>query len=346
MFEELHIQNYRIFRDLKVSQLGHINLFAGKNNTGKTSLLEAVFLLAGAGNARMLMNSNIVRVDPGTTVLGDTFWKPFFSDLDKHSPIEIRGRYASIGQLALEITWGGQQKKETLTDYLSAQSVTNLSDELSLTVRYRGPDEELIESYIFAENKEIQVDQPDIVVPFRAASLHSSNVSSRDDAIRLATLRKQKSDHLLLEALRVVEPKLQSIEDNSASGTPMIWGDIGLSELIPLAVMGEAMNRIARIVLAITGAPDGVVLVDEVENGIHHSVLPEVWRVINKVAIQLNCQVIATTHSLECVRAAFDALQEDDFRLHRLEANQDENRCVTYDSETIGAALDFNLEVR
>ena len=308
--------------------------------------MEAIFLLSGAGNARMLMNSNIVRVDPGTTVLGDTFWKPFFSDLDKNSRIEIRGHYASLGQLSLEITWGGQPIRETLTDYISAHSVTNLSDELSLTLGYSGPDEQPIVSHIFAENKEVKVNQPDIVVPFRATSLHSSNVSSRDDAIRLATLRKQKSDHLLLEALQVVEPKLKSIEDNSASGTPMIWGDVGLSELIPLAVMGEAMNRIARIVLAITGAPGGVVLVDEVENGIHHSVLPEVWRVISRVSEQLNCQVIATTHSLECVRAAHDALREEDFRLHRLEANDDRNRCVTYDSESIGAALDFNLEVR
>ena len=346
MFEELHIRNYRIFRDLKVSQLGSINLFAGRNNSGKTSLLEAVFLLSGAGNARMLVNSNIVRVDPGTTVIGDTFWKPFFSDLDKNRPIEISGCYAPIGQLSLEITWGGQQTRETQTDYISAQNVTNLSDELSLVVRYSGPKGKQVESNIFSEDKELKVEQPDIDVPFRVASLHPSIVSNRDDAIRLATLRKQKSDHLLLEALQVVEPRLQSIEDNSASGTPLIWGDIGLPELIPLAVMGDAMNRIARIVLAITGAPKGVVLVDEVENGIHHSVLPEVWRVIHKVSMQLNTQVIATTHSLECVRAAHETLSEEDFRLHRLEAGDDGNRCVTYDSESISAALDFNLEVR
>ena len=53
--------------------------------------------------------------------------------------------------------------------------------------------------------------------------------------MRLARLRRQKRDHLLLEALRVVEPRLQSIEENSASGSPMIWGDIGLQELVPLA---------------------------------------------------------------------------------------------------------------
>ena len=152
---------------------------------------------------------------------------------------------------------------------------------------------------------------------------------------------------LLLEALKVIEPKLQSIEENSASGAPMIWGDIGLFELVPLAVMGEGMSPTCPAGSCyFRRAEDGVFLVDEIENGIHHSVLPRVWRAIDSVAKQFNTQIIATTHSLECVRAAHESLVEDDFRLHRLEANEVGNRCVTYDPETIAAALDFNLEVR
>ena len=69
-------------------------------------------------------------------------------------------------------------------------------------------------------------------------------------------------------------------------------------------------------------------------------------RAIDTAAKQFNTQVFATTHSRECVRAAHESLGEDDFRLHRLEANEVGNRCVTYDPETIAAALDFNLEVR
>ena len=126
----------------------------------------------------------------------------------------------------------------------------------------------------------------------------------------------------------------------------MIWGDIGLSELVPIAIMGEGMNRLARLVLGISSAPKGVVLIDEIENGFHHSVLPDVWRAIDTASKQSNTQIIATTHSFECVSAAHKVLDPDDFRLHRLEANDDGNRCVTYDPETIAAALDFNLEVR
>ena len=139
--------------------------------------------------------------------------------------------------------------------------------------------------------------------------------------MRLAKLRQQKRDHVLLEALKVIEPRLKSVEENSSSGAPMIWGDISLSELVPLSVMGEGMTRLARLVLGITAAPNGVFLIDEVENGIHHTAMPKVWRVIDSAAKQLNTQVFATTHSHECIRAAQETLGEDDFRLHRLEAS-------------------------
>jgi AAA15 family ATPase/GTPase len=97
---------------------------------------------------------------------------------------------------------------------------------------------------------------------------------------------------------------------------------------------------------AISAAPDGVVLVDEVENGIHHSAMAKVWRAIDKVSTQLNTQVFATTHSFECVSAAHESLCEDDFRLHRLDVIDNSVRCVTYEPETIAAALRHNLEVR
>ena len=162
----------------------------------------------------------------------------------------------------------------------------------------------------------------------------------------LGVLRKQKKGHLLLEALRVIEPRLQSIEDNSASGTPMIWGDIGLPELIPLSVMGEGMTRIAQLVLAISATPNGVVVVDEIENGLHHSVLPKVWQAVDTTAKQFNTQVFATTHSFECAEAAHEALGADGFLLHRLEANGTENRCVTYESEAISATFKHDMDFR
>ena len=350
MLERLHIQNYRVFNDLKIDQLSRINLIAGKNNSGKTSLLETIFLLAGGGNPQLAINPNIIRgVEPGAAVpqaMVHTFWKHLFSEMDTSSPVKITGHYAPLGQLILEIAKERPRTIKIPLERTGRISLETLSSEQSLVFHYNDSKDQQIEGQISMKGQGFEVKQGDTEIPFPATLLQSRTGSDKEDAIHLGVLRKQKQGHLLLEALRVIEPRLQSIEDNSASGTPMIWGDIGLPELIPLSVMGEGMTRVARMVLAISAAPDGVILVDEIENGLHHSVLPKVWQAVDTTAKQFKTQVFATTHSFECIEAAHEALGADGFLLHRLEASETENRCVTYEPEAISAAMRHYMEVR
>ncbi len=347
MLKRLQIRNFRGFNALEIDQLSSINLIAGKNNSGKTSLLEAIFLLAGAGNAQMAISANAIRgLEPNRVPAGDPFWKQFFSDLDMGRSIEIEGDHISHGRLALEISSVRQLTTETPTDYIGEISGTNVFDERSLIFQYSDPSGKPVKSHIRMKGQHVEVNPIATNVPFKVIILSSQTRNSSDDATRLAILRRQKQGDLLLKALQVIEPRLQSIEDNSSSGTPMIWGDIGLSELVPMPVMGEGMTQIARLVLAIASAPDGVVLVDEVENGIHHSVLPDVWRAIDEAAKQFRTQIFATTHSFECIEAAHRALGSDGFLLHRLEASDAENRCVTFKPNGISAAIRHGLEVR
>ena len=347
MLKRLQIRNFRGFNALKIDQLSGINLIAGKNNSGKTSLLEALFLLSGSGNAQMAMNDNVIRgLEPGVVSTGEPFWKQLFSNLDMGRSIEIKGYRPSRTQLTLKITSERQPTTEIPLDRTNGTSVTNLFDERSLAFQYTGPSRKSVKSHIRMKGQGFEVNQPATNPPFQAIILLSRIRNIHEDAIRLGRLRQQKQGDMLLKALRVFEPRLQSIEDNSSSGTPMIWGDIGLSELVPLSVMGEGMTQIARLVLSIASVPNGVVLVDEVENGIHHSVLPDVWRVIEEAAKQFRTQIFATTHSFECIEAAHQALGSDGFLLHRLEVSDEENRCVTFKPNGISAAVRHGLEVR
>lgn len=349
MLKRLQIQNFRGFNALEINQLSGINLIAGKNNSGKTSLLEAVFLLSGGGNAQLAVNANVIRgIEKDGVSVRDFFWKQLFFNLDMEQSIKIEGEYKSHGQFALEIASEQQPTTEITLDSTDGSSATNLFDERSLIFQYSDPSGQKIKSHIRFKGQKIEVQQPAINVPFIAAILLSRGRNIHEDAKRLGMLKKKKQGDLLLKALQVVEPKLQSIEDSFASGTPMIWGDIGLSELVPLPAMGEGMTQLARLVLAIATVPNGVVLVDEVENGIHHSVLPDVWRAIDEAAKQFHTQIFATTHSFECIEAAHQALGPDGFLLHRLEVadNDKMSRCVTYEPDTIDASIRHNLEVR
>lgn len=355
MFKSIRVRNFRALKDLEVGPLRRINLIAGKNNSGKSSLLEAIFLLTCAGNPQIAVNPNVIRgIDSGVGLplagmlpAGERApWKEIFSDLDMSSTIEVTGDYLPLGQLEMKITSERPTTTEIPLGGTGDVPITNLQDERALTFQYSGPGATPVTGNIRMKGQGIEISQPAVDLPFNATILSSRIGNTQEDAMRLGMLRTQKRGHLLLEALQVVEPNLQSVEDSSAGGTPMIWGDVGLSELIPLQVMGEGMIRIARLVLAISSSPGGVVLVDEVENGLHHSVLPKVWEVVDTAAKQFDAQIFATTHSGECIQAAHESLNGDDFRLHRLEVVDSVLGSVAYTPEAISAAIKHDLEVR
>lgn len=90
MLKRLQIQNFLGFNALEINQLSGINLIAGKNNSGKTSLLEAVFLLSGGGNAQLAVNANVIRgIEKDGVSVRDFFWKQLFFNLDMEQSIKM-----------------------------------------------------------------------------------------------------------------------------------------------------------------------------------------------------------------------------------------------------------------
>ncbi len=345
MFERLRIRNFRGFGDLRIDSLGRINLVTGRNNVGKTTLLEAIFLLSGAANARMALNVHVTRNQRQGTPprwMADTWWKPLFSGLDTNRAPEISGSHSRAGGMKLTIRWERPSKEEFSRDEIPA---AGFPERRSLKFEYEDRNVKIASAAQETADK-LDVEQDDDYEPFSAAILQPGGGVVNDDAVRLGQLRKRKRGQLILDALRVVEPGLAGIEDNSSSGAPMIWVDVGLPELMPLPVAGAGMTHVVRIVLAAASVEGGVLLVDEIENGLHHSVLPDVWRVIEKAAADFGVQVFATTHSFECVEAAHEALGPDGFRLHRIEAEDGGHRCVTPSPTAIAGAVRHNMEVR
>ena len=352
MLKSVQVHNFRVFSKLSIDQLSRVNLIGGRNNAGKTSLLEALFLLSGGGNPHLALNSNVIRI-PDIPMSGprdalrEIYWKPMFAQLDTEKVIEIEGVHSGRGSLVLRIALERPTIVELPLENSKDISARDLHSEPPLLLSFKTGPSAAVEGRVRVSGQSIQVDQPDSPVPFNASILATRIANDQEDAARLARLRKQKRGDHILNSLRVIEPKLQSIEVNSAGGFPIIWGDIGMSELVPLAMMGEGMTRLARLVLAIATAPSGLVLVDEIETGFHHTVMSDVWRTVDEAAKQFDTQLVATTHSYECIRAAHEALGTGDgFLLHRLEASDTGNRCVTYQPESIDAAMRHDLEVR
>ncbi|MGH7451085.1 MAG: AAA family ATPase [bacterium] len=170
-----------------------------------------------------------------------------------------------------------------------------------------------------------------------------------DDAKRFSKLEAVGRQDEILPTLKLLEPRLRRLAVLVTGGVPIVNGDIGVGRLIPLPLMGEGIGRLLSLALVIFDSPRGVVLIDEIENGLHYSAMVDVWKAIAEATRRSEAQIFATTHSWECIKAAHEAFTASgiyDFRLHRLDRAKDKILVVTYDQEMLDAAMVTDLEVR
>lgn len=360
MYQSFEVRNYRCFHRLTLADLARVNLVAGMNNVGKTALLEALFIHCGAYNPELALRVNAFRgIEKMKVELGrwvETPWDSLFNRFDSSKIVELIGNNTQTGSRTVRLKLI-REPHELARIKHSIQPVSDepqsppLSTEPAQVLELECVEgEQRRRYYMIMDQKGIRIEPILPPPPFPAFFLAARvRIPLAEDAERFGKLEIIGRQDVLLHALQVIEPQLQRLSVVVTGGIPMIHGDIGLGRLLPLPVMGEGMARLASLVLAIGNASNGVVLVDEIENGFHHSILPKVWRVIGEVARQFNTQVFATTHSLECITAAHRAFLEAeqyDFRLHRLERVEETIRAVTYDRETLEAAIETGLEVR
>jgi hypothetical protein len=162
-------------------------------------------------------------------------------------------------------------------------------------------------------------------------------------------VEKNKRQEEMLTSLRILEPRLKELDFFMTAGGLMIHGDIGLPHILPVALMGEGMRRVLSIVLAITTSSGGRVLIDEVENGLHHSVMKDVWQAIAQAARTADVQIFATTHSYECIRAAHQAFKDSppyEFRYFRLDRRGEDIVVKSLDEYMLETVEKTDLEVR
>ena len=357
MLKNLRIRNYRVFKDLEISGLKRINLIAGGNNSGKTSLLEAILLLSGGADPTIALDENVIRGSVSDSLKTpravESMWRSFFKDLNTDCPIEISCDTDISNSMKLTMSverWQGPAPTLLPIAAPTLAPASEIFDGKALTFRFCDTRGEASLGQMRFVNDSVEPHYSGNGGPFSARLA----APSQDEPSALGKLRTRKMDSVLLDALKVIEPGLLSVEDNFAAGTPMIWGDIGLSELVPLSIMGDAITRLSRIVLGISSASGGILLVDEIENGIHHSVMPDVWKAIGKAAKKFDTQIFATTHSFECVAGAVNGLGADGFQLSRLRINHmrhgvkgdGSNEVVSYDPETAEFAIRRRIEVR
>jgi hypothetical protein len=372
MYKSFKIRNFRCFKELDFDDFAQINLIAGVNNIGKTALLEAIFLHGGAYNPELTLKINAVRgIETVSLSRGTWIEHPlssFFNQFDVSKSIELAGEDTLTGYRSIWLRAVGESIRPVEASNQGAawlmkeSDIEHVEDEpkgiLSssevakvLELEYKEAGEEGIYRMIM-DGRSPRVRPLPPAPPFQSY-FQSDRVPEQDRLSEQAglygNLEINMKQNQVLRILRVIEPRLKSIRTIAVAGGAMLHADIGVGRLIPLPLMGAGMLRLANLAVYIGNAPNGVVLVDEIENGLHYSVMSTVWKAVALAARESDTQIFATTHSWECIRAAHEAFTLDgkyDFRLHRLGWVDGKIGAVTYDQETLDAAIKAGLEVR
>ena len=372
MYKSFEIHNFKCFRELKLDKLARINLIAGVNNVGKTALLEALFLYSGAPNLELALKLNSLR-GIGISNLSDespliSLFRDYASSVIELSGEDTLTGYSSvrINPLTHVMVQDALSLQDMVQENLSGKDVKKLDNirqekplssspqiNRGLQLEYKKGEESTIYRMIIDNNKNIHLDPLPLSPPF-VTFFYGSRViiDPQQQAELYGNLQISGKEDDVLKVLKIIEPRLKRIVSIATAGSSMLYGDVGLANLIPLPLMGDGMLHLTNFVLQIANAQNGVVLIDEIENGLHYSVMTNVWKAIASAAKEYNTQVFATTHSWECIRYAHEAFSsektyDEDFRLHRLDRQDDgEITVVTYDQESLGASLEFGMEVR
>jgi len=356
MFTNIHIERFRGIPSLDLDGLRPINLVVGKNNTGKTSVLEAILLLCAPNNPFMPAYVGQIRGQRfGSADDADISWRSLFPDLSGKVPIIISG---SLGEERLRLRIQPLESTNSIHDF-NGQPPSAIESEAKYTIVGLKLDYDYMDgkvpktSQITFNSLTHQLETPpsqkqsgDEVLAFFLSSRSMINLDR--DTKTYSYLVRNRQEQKVLELIRLLDPRIQRLIVISESSGATVYVDIGGESLIPLAVCGEGMIRLFSIILAFTVAEDGVLLIDEIDNGLHYTVMNKIWPILHKLCSENSVQLIATTHNEEMLRGAIDAFQKDfkDFGLFRLDRTQKGIKAVSYNEEALQGLVETAWEVR
>ncbi|MEG4120922.1 AAA family ATPase [Microcoleus sp. N9_B4] len=382
MLESFEIHNFRLFQHLEVRKLNRVNLIVGKNNAGKSTFLEAVELYASNASPTVLLDLVESRQESWFSE-AQPHSQNFISNSVRHlfcgHKLPIIGEEGiSLGEVAsntkLHISAAAYQNKNDDEGTLRKIRISDVEVDENLSN---------VEFFLIAEEGErtrrlfsLDLDNKDLREIRRRNRMISGserqesqfkytwqivateNMPNRKLAALwdLTSLTDVESE--VISALGLIDDRVTGVAfvENSASDFRTRENDQrialvkikGIEEPLPLKSMGDGMTRLFHIIVALVNARNGLLLIDEFENGLHWSVQPKVWDIVFQLSDRLNVQVFATTHSRDCIKG-FDQAWNNYPTLgafFRLDEKNGLIKATEYTSETLNDSMDMDVEVR
>lgn len=363
LLSEVRIRGFRGLDDLDVRGMTAVTLVTGRNNVGKTSFLEALFLASAPLNPALTLSVNVPRGLQSLPQLDvHVVWAWLFAQtkqLDSFSIETLRRTGPSTTRAKMDV--GMRQSIRSLTlrslgDRSGADGGSAIVRESSavpkqLAVSYasgRTRRKLVVEAHenMFRAVEGEMGDVPGQLVCQYLALDALAGSPSHGSFTRVVNEGRLST---LIAGLRPVEPRLLSIEILGFGSTDMLHANLGDGPRIPIVMMGHGFSLAVRVFLAIESVRGGLLLIDEVGAGLHHTALRPFWEAVIPFARQRGVQIIATTHSRECLDAAAAADAQgpgDDVSLIRIDRDERGVEAVRYSEAELGEAARRGIEVR
>lgn len=329
----LRIQNFKRFRDFKLDNIGQFNLVVGKNNTGKTSLLEALLVdedlltwVASLATAIAVRQGLEDRIDACELI--------YIHHVENIEPpiIEIRKSDNLIKYFLKKINID--------QDYegLSALDKEIIKEKEQVFLAYRNEKKILISNLL---------QRGGYFCPFVPYGLGYGRelLDYLEKTIEKSIVERKR----FTERLKLFIPDIVDVRPNSQIINIVLENQ---DQPVPLYNYGEGTNKLFRILCEIAMAENGRLMIDEIDAGIHHTKFKEFWKVVMQAAIEYNVQIFATTHNEECVDYFQQALEEleehkEKGRLIKLyEGKENKLYSRVYDFKAMQTAMELGHEVR
>ena len=360
MFKKITIKGFRGIKELELDDFRQINLFVGKNNCGKSTILESLYLAIAPTNAYLPVKINMFR---GLKNVDENMWLTLFHKMSKDSNITISTELNNKDDRKLVIKPNMKSAANVaITNTKIRGEPIDVSSDISGSSLMFPVINGLLIEYSVKQNRKkwkkynAQVTLDGNNLEFTPPKGYKENLKGAylnpqtiflDIPKYFDKIQVKKQIDLIVDVLKEIDDSLV----NLSLGKDVIYCDIGLDRLMPVNVMGDGMYRLLAIVLAISTQQNGILLIDEIDTGLHYSAQEVLWNIIFKSAKKFNVQIFASTHSLECIKAFSSACtnqspKEVDIKLYRIEKRDDDIKAIDYDEEVLAASLDSGWEMR
>ncbi len=328
MISTLELKQFRGLGHVKFENLGRANLIVGGNNTGKTSVLEALVLLCGNKSQLQALPTTFRELPQNGQDQGQGFWK-----------LLVRGeKIDGFKIIADDNVLEGSADKTTWQFRLPNTAQGQRSQVISLDSNWNTGIHRAVGASKLSILSTKQAD-PAIVSDLfnQIAPLNPENETKLEDLLRQS-----------------IEPRLRRLRYAKPQGTHthLVYVDLGEGPMLPFTQLGQAFARTLQVYCEIFAMRPDILLVDEIESGLYFEGLEDYWKGLMVVLEDQDVQLFATTHSRECMEAAHRAaasMKDDPLRFLRLDRRIDDPSKIvatTFGKEEMQTAIEFNREMR